>query len=99
MENEGDSMLSCIAWTAGLLKSLGVDKYNEYVYMDRRGGHSRFESRLLQVISSSSTNSEKLFECVGEHYEIMTASRERQRFTHVWPGIRVYLPQPPEFSN
>ena len=24
---------------------------------------------------------------------------ERQRFTHVWPGIRVYLPQPPESSN
>ena len=61
--------------------------------MDRRGG----QSRLLQVNSSSSTKRGKLFECVGE--PLRDNDGGRKRFTHVWPEIRVYLPQQPESSN
>ena len=47
--------------------------------------------------SSSSTKRGKLFECFSEPLRDNDGV-ERQRFTHVWPGIRVYLPQPPESS-
>ena len=44
--------------------------------------------RLLQVNSSGSTKRGKLFECVSEPLSDNNGV-ERQRFTHVWPGICV----------